>query len=65
MTRLLSKDEIEDIIDFVKPEPDIPQTTAMSVVNAIKERFRKQLVEQKVYPATSAYFPCAFSALYC
>ena len=50
MTRLLTSKEIEDIISFVKPNPNIPPKTALSVVNDIKERYRKQLKQQKVYP---------------
>lgn len=50
MTRLLTKDEIEDIIDFIKPQVGVPLDTTMSVVNANKERFRKQLRPKQIYP---------------
>jgi len=50
MTRKLSEKEIENILAFIKPQPDIPIETAMSVVKAHKKRFRKQLVHQEVYP---------------
>ena len=51
MTRRLSTKEIEDILDFIVPQEDIPIDTALSVVNIHKDRFRKQLVTQLVYPA--------------
>ena len=51
MTRQLSTTEIEDILDFILPQEDIPIDTALSVVNIHKDRFRKQLVTQLVYPA--------------
>lgn len=50
MTRLLTELEIENILDFVKPQEGIPLDTAMSVVNANKERYRSQLCTQMVYP---------------
>lgn len=50
MTRSLTKKEIENIISFIKPRNDIPQDTAISVVNEHKRRLRAQLSRQKVYP---------------
>ena len=50
MTRLLTPEEIENIIDFVQPRDDIPEDTAMSIVNSIKNNFRKQLEVQQIYP---------------
>jgi DNA-directed RNA polymerase beta' subunit len=50
MTRLLTKKEIEYIIDFIKPQTGIPLDTAMSVVNSNKQRYRRQLKGQKTYP---------------
>ena len=50
MTRLLTKEEIENIIDFVQPRKGIPEDTAMSIVNSVKNNFRKQLQNQLVYP---------------
>lgn len=44
MTRLLTKKEIENIIDFIKPNPRLPPETANSIVNANKSRLIKQLV---------------------
>jgi DNA-directed RNA polymerase beta' subunit len=51
MTRLLTKKEIENIIDFIKPQEGIPSDTALSVMNKQKDSLRKQLSTQKVYPA--------------
>lgn len=50
MTRLLSQEEIENIIDFIQPREGIPEDTAMSIVNSVKNNFRKQLQGQMVYP---------------
>jgi DNA-directed RNA polymerase subunit A" len=50
MTRLLTNDEIENILDFIQPSQDIPIETAMSIVKNNKEKLRKQLITQKVYP---------------
>lgn len=50
MTRYLTSEEIENIIDFVSPNPGIPPETAMSIVNINKERLRAQLRNQQVYP---------------
>jgi len=50
MTRLLTKEEIENILSFIKPQPAVPLDTAMSVVNMNKSRLRKQLQNQKIYP---------------
>lgn len=50
MSRLLTEQEIENILSFIKPRKGIPVESAMAVVNANKDRFRKQLRNQKVYP---------------
>ena len=50
MTRLLTEEEIENILSFIKPQPAVPLDTAMSVVNMNKSRLRKQLQIQKIYP---------------
>jgi len=50
MTRKLTPDEIENILDFIEPQEHIPMSTAISVVELHKDRFRKQLASQKVYP---------------
>jgi DNA-directed RNA polymerase beta' subunit len=52
MTRLLTKEEIEGILDFIEPNPHIPRATAISVVDLHKDSFRRQLSSQKVYPET-------------
>jgi DNA-directed RNA polymerase subunit A" len=49
MTRYLTIEEIENIIDFVRPNPGIPLESAMSIVNSNKERLRVQLRKQQVY----------------
>lgn len=48
--RVLSEDEIENIIDFIRPQKGIPIETALSVVKRNKEKFRKQLTGQLVFP---------------
>jgi len=50
MTRLLKKKEIEDMLDFLTPQEGIPYESALSIVNHVKDRFRKQLKVQKVNP---------------
>ena len=49
MTHILTNEEIEFIIDFIKPQVGIPIDSAMSIVENNKERFRKQLRGQEVY----------------
>jgi len=51
MKRLLTKDEIENILDFIKPNKNIPVESAIASSNLIKERFRKQLRNQEIYPS--------------
>ena len=41
MTRLLTKKEIENIIDFIKPQEGIPSDTALSVMNKQKEEIKQ------------------------
>ena len=48
--RFLTEDEIEDILDFIKPNKSIPIATAKSIVHITKEKFRKQLKNKKIYP---------------
>jgi DNA-directed RNA polymerase beta' subunit len=49
MTHIITDDEIEFIINFIKPQVGIPIDSAMSIVEKNKERFRKQLRGQLVY----------------
>jgi DNA-directed RNA polymerase beta' subunit len=49
MTKVLSEDEIEKILDFIKPNIHIPSESAIASTNLIKERFKKQLRNQKIY----------------
>jgi len=48
--RLLTSEEIEDIISFITPQPGIPKDSAESVVNINKNRFRAQLIDKEIYP---------------
>jgi DNA-directed RNA polymerase subunit A" len=50
MTRILTENEIEDIIDFIKPNVSIPIESAITIMEMTKDRFRDQLKGQKVYP---------------
>ena len=47
--RGLSPNEIEYILDFIKPFKNIPQDTANSIVINHKNKLKKQLVIQKLY----------------
>ena len=49
-TQVLSQEQIEELLDFVKPNPDIPAETAFSIVELHKTNLRKQLEGQKIYP---------------
>jgi hypothetical protein len=51
MKRTLTEDELENILDFIKPNKSLPPETADSIVNAHKERFLKQLRKQEIYPS--------------
>mgnify|MGYP005626018731 CR=1 FL=1 len=50
MTRQLTEEEIENILDFIKPQQGIPQKTAIAVINKIKKDLREQLESQYIYP---------------
>jgi len=50
MTRLLTDKEIQNILDFIKPNSKLPPETAKSIVNNHKNRLIKQLKNQKIYP---------------
>lgn len=50
MTRFLTIEEIDNILDFITPQSGIPYDSAMSIVNNMKERFKAQLITQQVYP---------------
>ena len=51
MTRKLTSEEIENILDFIKPNIGIPPKAAESICERNKNRFRKQLVDVDVKPA--------------
>lgn len=48
--RLLTTDEIEYILDFIKPQKGIPKETSESIAYLQKEKLKKQLEKQNVYP---------------
>ena len=48
--RYLTDDEIENIIDFIKPNRNIPIESAQSIVKNNKDRLIKQLKTQQIYP---------------
>ena len=48
--RKLTSEEIEFLLDFIKPNLKIPPETAESVMMLTKKRFRKQLIDQLLYP---------------
>jgi DNA-directed RNA polymerase subunit A" len=48
--RKLTSEEIEFIVDFVRPNTQIPKETANSIVELTKKRIKKQLETQEVYP---------------
>lgn len=48
--RLITEKEIEFVVDFIKPQLGIPHETAMSVVQINKNKIRKQLEGQLIYP---------------
>ena len=48
--RKLSKNEIEDLLNFIKPNPQIPPCTAESIVENHKIKLRKQLNKIQIYP---------------
>jgi DNA-directed RNA polymerase subunit A" len=50
MKRLLTEEEIEDILDFIKPNDSIPYETGLSIVEITKQKFRKELIKQQIYP---------------
>jgi DNA-directed RNA polymerase beta' subunit len=50
MTRKLTSEEIENILDFIKPNRAIPARSAISICEKNKERFRVQLREVEVKP---------------
>ena len=50
MTRKLTKEEIENMLKFITPQPSVPLDTAMSVVKINKANFRKQLEKEEIYP---------------
>ena len=50
MTRKLSKDEINYILDFIKPSIYIPSDSANMIIKNIKDKLECQLLKQQIYP---------------
>lgn len=50
MTRKLSYNEIENILDFITPQKGIPPVVALSISNNNKDKLRKQLNNIEIYP---------------
>jgi len=48
--RKLTDDEIEDMLDFIQPNPRIPQETALVIVEKAKKSLRGQLKGKQIYP---------------
>lgn len=48
--RKLTKDEIEDILEFIQPNPHIPTETAAIIVEKAKKSLRTQLADKEIYP---------------
>lgn len=51
MQRYLTDDEIENILDFIKPNRSLPPETALSIINNNRNRLIRQLKNQMVYPS--------------
>jgi DNA-directed RNA polymerase beta' subunit len=49
--RNLTSEEIEYLVDFIKPNPDINLDTSLSVVKINKDRLKRQLKTQQIYPS--------------
>lgn len=50
MKRLLTTEEIENILDFIEPQEYIPKKTALSIIELHKNMYRNQLKSQNVNP---------------
>ena len=50
ISNMLSDTQIEDILDFIKPQGGIPEDTAKSIAEKQKQGLRKQLKKIKVHP---------------
>lgn len=49
--RNLTKEEVESILDFIKPNPHIPKDTAEIVMKRAKNSLISQLVKVQIYPS--------------
>ena len=50
LKRQLTDIEIEEILDFITPNPNIPIESAISIVNINKKKLKTQLIHQDIYP---------------
>jgi len=50
MRRYLTEKEIDDMLDFIKPNKSLPSDSALSIVKNNKDRLTNQLKKQKIYP---------------
>lgn len=48
--RKLTLEEIDFVLDFIKPNMSIPEETALSITKIQKDELRKQLINQEVNP---------------
>ena len=48
--KILTEKDIEYILDFIKPNPNIPEESGKSLVEINKNRIRKHLVVKQLYP---------------
>ena len=62
--RHLTSEEIKDILDFIKPCPDIPSESARVVMDNNREGIRKQLLLQKVNPKIIPELKCQIKKMY-
>ena len=69
--RKLTDDEIDELLDFIKPSQRIPPETALSIINSIKSKLINQLKSQEIYPSMipelkkeliKNYYDCAINA---
>lgn len=48
--RVLTDQEIENMVDFITPNKGIPLETALSIINKTKSKIVNQLKKQEIYP---------------
>jgi DNA-directed RNA polymerase beta' subunit len=50
MARVLTEEEIDDILLFIKPNPYIPTETALVICEKAKDSLKKQIIGKAIYP---------------